>query len=150
MALDESSTSTIAFIPSTQTDSAPHSTCSLLELEHLLPNIQSECPPIMMPSETDPMGGKEDHSSSWTFKSMPTLFGSYVARIPLTLQSPVTSLDSRLPRSTKTVQMKSSHRGIAVFPHNAQQVRIQLTMRGNLRIGRTKQRLGGLMGIQRR
>ena len=54
-----------------------------------------------MPSETDPTGGKEDHSSSRTFKSMPTLFGSYVARIPSTLQSPVTPLDLCLPQIDK-------------------------------------------------
>ena len=76
MELDESSTSTIAFIPSTRMDSAPRSTCSLSELECLPPNIQSECPPTM-PSKIDPMGGKGDHTSSRMFNSTPMLCGSY-------------------------------------------------------------------------
>ena len=81
-------------------DSAPCSTCSLLELEHLPPNIQSECPPTM-PSKIDPMGGKGDHMLSRMFNSTPTLFGSYPTRITSNLQSPVISFESHFPQINK-------------------------------------------------
>ena len=80
----------------------PRSPHYLLNSQRLPLNVRSEHPETI-PSKTDPMGGKEDCTSSPTLNSTPTLSGSFTTRIPSNIQSSDIPLESHFPKINKNL-----------------------------------------------
>ena len=95
--LKKSSAFASAFIPSSHTDRS-RSLCCLSDSQCSPFNVQSGRPQTM-PSITNPMGSKEDHTLSCRLDTTPTpSFGSRLTRMPLKSQTSAIPLESRFPQ----------------------------------------------------